>query len=166
MAVDWGPVAAWVGTLLTGPSLLIAASAYRQSVKESFQQQARSVTAWVEDGDQEVGAEADYLCLRNASHGAVQLVVLRYFNSTDELAVGGSLWRSVGPETTIRLPSSLAPGRLLLTTLDFVDSSGTPWRRSITGQLSTPKRRLRRQVRDELQRYFQIVEEGPPEAAV
>lgn len=104
------------------------------------------------------------ICVRNASQGGVKLVVLHYYSASGRPA-GLSLWRSIGPETTLRIPSRLPPGEPVLTTLDFIDSSGVPWRRDTSGQLSAPSRRRRQQARDVLEKYFGVAETGPSDNA-
>jgi hypothetical protein len=54
LQVKWGDVPAWVGSILTGTSLLIAALSYRRSVLDKEREQASKVAAWIalveEDG--------------------------------------------------------------------------------------------------------------------
>jgi hypothetical protein len=46
LGLDWGTVPTWVGSVLTGSSLLIAALAYRRGVREREFDQARKISAW------------------------------------------------------------------------------------------------------------------------
>jgi len=43
---DWGTVPAWIGTVVTSSSVLIAAVAYRRSVLDKEREQASKVAAW------------------------------------------------------------------------------------------------------------------------
>src|SRR6185437_3359668 len=65
MELDWGNVPAWIGSILTGSSILIAALTYRRSVEDRERAQAAKVTAWVDIG-------AEKIFLRNSSDSAVR----------------------------------------------------------------------------------------------
>jgi hypothetical protein len=158
--LDWGNVPAWVGSTLTGTSLLIASVSYRQNVVERTKKQAVQVTAWFTPAGEEldaIGTKAteDTVFVRNASDAAVYLVVLNHDDGTPGTPPQGvSTWRSIGPQTTVSTPSLMGPTQLLPSALTFVDATGRPWRRQRTGVLSGPKRRQRSSVISALERYF------------
>jgi hypothetical protein len=45
--MNWGDVPAWIGTITTSVSVLIAALAYRKSILDKERGQASKVAAWV-----------------------------------------------------------------------------------------------------------------------
>src|SRR4051794_5872101 len=47
LGLDWGNVPTWVGAVLTGSSLLIAANTYRRAVQDRRREQASKFAAWV-----------------------------------------------------------------------------------------------------------------------
>src|SRR5262245_48009031 len=49
LGLDWGNVPAWVGSLLTGTSLLVAALTFRRAVGEARRDQVSKVSAWLAD---------------------------------------------------------------------------------------------------------------------
>jgi len=170
VGIDWGNVPAWVGAVLTGSSFLIAANAYRQSVAERIQRQARQVTAWVVvagdtvDGGAPLGQ--DLLCVRNGSDAAAYFVIVNHGDGQRPDRLGVSAWRSIGPETTVTAASLVAPGDLLPATLSFIDAGGQAWSRGRLGQLSRPARRRRGEVTASLEAYFRVDEQLSLPAAV
>jgi hypothetical protein len=158
VSIDWGSVPAWVGSILTGSSLLIAANAYRLSVSERIQQQAMKVTAWIAEAGAELAngekSTQDMLYVRNASDAAAYFVVLQHSDVSTPGPTGISGWRSIGPETTVSAISGVPAGQLLPSALMFIDAGGQPWRRSRTGQLSRPARRKTSSAALALESYF------------
>lgn len=152
---NWGDVPSWVGALLTGTSLLIAALAYRGHVKEGERQQAGKVGAWVqltEDGTTSPGRQ---LRVSNNSDGPISDLTVRVggkeyrFNevlphsivpsdlpprppsaNVKETTVGVKMW-FVAVEGTIREETvSEEPIEL-----EFRDSVGRFWLRNSNGRL-------------------------------
>jgi hypothetical protein len=73
---DWGNVPAWVGTIVTRSSFLIAALSYRRSVRDKEGEQASRVAAWHQmSGEQ--GLSRRVLHISNGSDGPIYDVVAR-----------------------------------------------------------------------------------------
>lgn len=156
----WGDVPTWVGSVLTGSSLLIASGSYRQSVSDRRSGQASLVSAWLAEKGEPLGPggarlEEDTVFVRNSSTAAVSLVVLHHDDPTSPGGPKGvSAWRSVGPGLTVSSPSLVSDRQLLPSVLMFVDSSGRPWRRLRSGVLEGARSRNRDQLRSSLENYF------------
>jgi hypothetical protein len=74
-SLNWGDVPTWVGSVLTGVALLIAAITYRKSIRESAREQAKSITVWV--GEQ--AADLSYeLQIKNGSNSAIYSAAVYY----------------------------------------------------------------------------------------
>src|SRR5580658_3328827 len=84
LGLDWGDVPTWVGSVLTGVALLIAAFTYRKSVSDSQRDQAKAITVWV-DEDQKVKGRilrrTNTLHIRNGSNATVYSVTAYYRKS-------------------------------------------------------------------------------------
>jgi hypothetical protein len=153
MGLNWGDVPAWVGSILTGSSILIASLTYRRSVRDRRAEQldreraqVAMVSTWLEQGAR--------LTVANASNSAVKLRVIfedrlsgKPEIAYDELQIG-----PMGAMTTERglpLVSGLdlnyeSPGLLI------VDAAGAIWRRHSSGKVE----RLDEAGRDSLEQEW------------
>ena len=140
MGLNWGDVPAWVGSVLTGVALLIAAITYRKSVHDSERAQASMVTVWVQSAS---GAETVHV--KNDSNSSVYAVTAYYGGESgskntspyyrDDLKKLGR-WASVGPGEEKSAPYK----RNLLfdpeiPSLYFRDSNGVDWIRDYRARL-------------------------------
>lgn len=89
LGLHWGDVPAWVGSVLTGVALLIAATTYRKSVRDSGRAQASMVTVWVKPVD---GVETVHV--KNGSNASVYAVTVYYG--------GGNVSKTTSPYYDIR----------------------------------------------------------------
>jgi hypothetical protein len=156
--VDWGSVPAWVASVLTGSSFIIASLGYRKSVDEAEKDQARQVSAWIgtqERRDDPGGERVPHLLVRNSSDAAVSLVVLSYGRHA---TVAGersfTTFAMIGPQTTDGLPVPPTANVASPGTLTFLDSNGRLWRRQKSGKLVCPKKREQDRAVQALLRYF------------
>jgi hypothetical protein len=138
LGLDWGNVPAWVGSLLTGSSLLIAALTYRRSVAERAREQsdrersqAANVSAWV--------VNIRRAQVRNGNDVAV--VIQAFFEEDGLLAASDQVTLAPGETHALRLPPEYErvaerSGRLaLVPSLVLVDSAGRSWLRTRDGGL-------------------------------
>ncbi len=105
--LDWGNVPAWVGAILTSVSLLIAALAYRRSVKDKEREQASKMAAWigvVEDAHE----RKRVVRIRNNSDAPIFDIVARP-HGTEPLRVGHLRHRTRGGFAGTR-PRTRVPG--------------------------------------------------------
>jgi hypothetical protein len=148
---DWGNVPSWIGSVLTGTSLFIAAVTYLRHVKDQAReqqarerQQAGRVSAWV------VGSRR--ALIRNGNEVAV--TVHAYLDLPGLFAASDPVTCAPGGSCELTLPYEYErhvgePGRGRPTpVLVIVDSSGRPWLRTDRGEL----RLLSGSERDELDR--------------
>ncbi|GAA4687334.1 hypothetical protein [Phytohabitans rumicis] len=138
LGLDWGNVPAWVGSVMTGSSLMIAAFTYRRSVAERAREQrdreraqAAKVSAWVVNSRQAQ--------IRNGNDVAV--VIQAFFSEGSLLAAADQVSFAPGQTRILRLPHDYErladrSGRLaLIPALVIVDSSGRSWLRTGQGGL-------------------------------
>lgn len=137
--VAWGSVPEWVGSLLTGSSLLIAAFAYRRSVRDKESDQASQAVAWVSlaPSDGSTGVDEKTLktdvFVRNSSKLPIRHVTV-WISFPDGHALGREHWDTILPGTTVRRPNNEydwddQPA------LQFFDSAGRWWHRDENGVL-------------------------------
>lgn len=158
MGLNWGDVPAWVGSILTGSSILIASLTYRRSVRDRRAEQldrervqVAMVSTWIEQGAR--------LTVANASNSAVKLRVIfeNRLSGKPEIAYGELQIGPMGGMTTERgLPVGSgkdlnyeSPGLLI------VDAAGAIWRRHSSGKVE----RLDEAGRESLEQEW--VEESP-----
>jgi hypothetical protein len=139
LGLDWGNVPAWIGSVLTGSSILIASLTYRRSVEDKRREQsererlqAANVSAWI---DRPNGA----MYLQNSNDVAVKArIFLEPHIEGQNLVVYEEV--SIGPKqkTSNELPAwamylredSETPSLLI------VDSAGAIWIRDSRGKLN------------------------------
>ncbi len=165
LRLDWGNVPAWVGSILTGTSLLIAAFSYRRSVMDKERDQASKVAAWIALVNED-GHRKRVLRISNGSDASIYELTCRPHNDREifleELpakattAVG---LRGVGPQPKITKQAIagikfwFVSVETTTTTevfsqepspeIEFCDALGRWWRRSPRGEV----RRIRSRVR-------------------
>jgi hypothetical protein len=148
MGLDWGSVPAWVGSILTGSSILIASLTYRRSVQDRRDEQlnraraqAAKVSAWVNRGDIKV-------FLQNANDTAVKARV--FFEERLDDEESAYLEEHVGPNQrkSSRTPSWLDVDEPITPALLIVDGVGAVWLRHSNGKLD----RLNEEDRASLER--------------
>jgi hypothetical protein len=135
--LDWGNVPSWVGSVLTGSSLLIAAFSYRHSISERTREQAdrergqaMKVSAWVVNSRQ--------ACVRNGNDVAV---MIRAFVTQTSDAAAQEVSFAPGQTRRLSLPAiyervAVERGQLaLMPWLLIVDSAGRSWLRANEGSL-------------------------------
>jgi hypothetical protein len=127
VSVDWGSVPAWVGSVLTGVSLLIAATAYRRSVNEKTREQAGEVSAWFDS----TADNGSAICIRNGSGAAIYEVVALVRSTGEEIDL-----KAVPPETTVTHVVMNSSGSRGPVPVRFRDSIGRYWRRDDEGRLT------------------------------
>ncbi len=125
LALDWGSVPAWLGSILTGSSLVIAALAYRRSVLDKEREQAAKITAWFE-----LTERGPIVRLRNSSDGAIYEVLISVGLGIKDIDL-----RTVPPETTAKAGFRGTVGGRGVPIVRFRDSAGRYWRRDSNGQL-------------------------------
>jgi hypothetical protein len=141
LGAEWGDVPAWVGSILTGTSLLIAAFTYRRSVRDRAheqeyreREQASRVSVWERD---------HRLYIENSNDVAVTVQPFRQ----DRLERGqwaGHEPVPVPPRQRISAPSNLGHWEITESGEEFhptvslliVDTTGTTWLRDEAGALT------------------------------
>src|ERR1039457_1524586 len=148
-SLNWGDVPTWVGSVLTGVALLIAAITYRKSIRESAREQAKSITVWV--GEQ--AADLSYeLQIKNGSNSAIysaavyysrQVLVAPTYNSPYYLAehnAGGLIrigrWASIGPGESRTATFERTLSDPAIPWLYFRDADGIDWIRDYRARLT------------------------------
>lgn len=126
LGLQWGDVPAWVGSILTGVALLIAANTYRKSVLESTRTQASMVTVWVERTD---GVETVHV--KNGSNASVYAVTVYYggkHRSEDTSPYYGVRYKDSGLKELGKWPS-IGPNEIKSAALkrDFFSDPEIPW---------------------------------------
>jgi hypothetical protein len=169
LQVKWGDVPAWIGALLTGTSLLIAAISYRRSVLDKERDQASKVAAWIalvdEDGQQKRvlrisnGSDAsvyDLTCkpanerqisLQELPAKAVTTVNLRGAGPSPKMTKqsgGGVKFLGISMEPTI---TSEVFSQEPSPEIEFCDALGRWWRRLPGGEVERIKSRARTTTR-------------------
>jgi hypothetical protein len=128
--VNWGDIPSGVGAILTGLSLLIAALSYRRSVRNSEMDQAKLVTAWIENED---AIPYAIIVVHNASNLPIYMVDA-YLDDEETLKrfyIGTIFPGATSAVTTnISLTSALPPDKI-----GFIDAAGRQWTRSEDGAL-------------------------------
>jgi hypothetical protein len=105
--LDWGNVPAWTGSILTGSSLLIAALAYRRSVRDKERDQANKTVAWISMapgdgvGDEESKSLATNVFVRNGSDLPIRHVTV-WLSWPHGKATGREHWDTIIGDTTVR----------------------------------------------------------------
>jgi len=128
--IQWGNVPAWIGSVLTSSSLLIAAFGYRHSVAERTREQAARVSAWMVSSRQ--------ACVRNGNEVAL---VIRAFIVRPTDAASEAVSIAPGQTRRLSLPASyertaVDEGQLALMPWILIDdSAGRSWLRSGDGGL-------------------------------
>jgi len=163
LGLDWGNVPAWTGSILTSGSLIVAASAFRHSVRSKQGEQAAQVFCTVVDDGTEPGKERIVEAVNDSSVSiyAVTVVIPRerdtFGGATQELYPLKELQPNSKAEIArIPLPSESPPRRLelsypmgpirpyvnvdlaardLVPEIKFRDAAGVWWRRDSRGRL-------------------------------
>ena len=155
MGLNWGDVPAWVGSILTGSSILIASLTYRRSVRDRRVEQldreraqAATISTWFES--------EETLIVANASNAAVKVRVLfedRFSGKPEiaysELQIGPMSRKAMEhgwPYPYHRDMISDSPGLLI------VDAAGAFWRRHSSGKVQ----RLDEAGRNSLERELEL----------
>lgn len=73
---DWGDVPTWVGSVVTSGSVLLAAVAYRRSVRDKEREQASKVAAWFGLSSADSGGNR-FLRVANSSDAPVYELIVR-----------------------------------------------------------------------------------------
>jgi hypothetical protein len=82
LGLDWGNVPAWIGSVLTSGSVLVAALAYRRSVLDKERGQASQIGAWLALTG-EVGKERPVARVSNSSNAPVYEVIIKFPGLSD-----------------------------------------------------------------------------------
>ncbi len=149
----WGDVPTWVGSILTGAAFLIAAFAYRKSVRDSQRDQAKAVTVWVEEQAAEGGLfhrltyTKSTLHIKNSSSATVYSVTVYYrqpekekptFQSPyyDDNLLKLASWASLGPgEERSETFERYKLGTPQIPWVYFRDANGVDWIRDYRARL-------------------------------
>jgi hypothetical protein len=153
LGLNWGDVPAWVGSVLTGVALLVAANTYRKSVRDSEREQAKTVTVWVEE-ERSTGflRRENTLHIMNGSSATIYSATAYYkrqgkfaptwsspyyeVRDSDSGLIGLGRWASIGPgeerQTTFRRSKASNPE---IPWLYFRDSNGVDWIRDYRARL-------------------------------
>ena len=155
MKLDWGNVPAWVGSILTGSSILIASLTYRRSVRDKREErlnqereQASKVSAWIDQSQWRV-------FLQNANDAAVKARV--YFEDPSQDWIAAYDEKSLGPDERFMaiMPTGPSPqwnSRPSAPALLIVDAAGAIWLRHSSGKLD----RLNQQDRARLEKEWAL----------
>jgi hypothetical protein len=167
--LDWGNVPAWVGSILTGTSLMIASLTYRRSVKEKEREQtdrergqASKVTTWLGHGRDDAWVENS-----NDVAVSVQIFMRRgdEIDSSDVIGLGPNEKRSyaLAPHAYYEYRASVgARGDTLPPpSLMIVDSSGRCWLRDEVGQLTALDETARARLEAELRHRAGYISVNP-----
>ena len=149
-SLNWGDVPTWVGSVMTGAALLVAAFTYRRSVHDGAREQAKAITVWV-TGDSST-AEGQTVHVRNGGAAAAYSVAIYYLEqgrfppdyrspyylvgSTGTGFIKLGTWASLGPgeEKTAHLERGLSDPAIPW--LYFRDSDGVDWIRDYRARLT------------------------------
>jgi hypothetical protein len=151
---DWGSVPAWVGSVLTGTSLMIAALSYRRSVAERTREQwdrerrqAAKVSTWVVNSRRAL--------IQNGNDMAI--TIQAFVDNATLLAASDRVSFAPGATRQVALPyeyermvqesGHIGPAPSLL----ILDSSGREWVRTETGELDSIDDEERRRLSERLQ---------------
>ncbi|HET8662222.1 MAG TPA: hypothetical protein VFM55_24970 [Micromonosporaceae bacterium] len=134
LGLDWGNVPAWVGSLLTGSSLGLAAFTYfrnsaerRQAREDTERAQAARVSSW--------RANARRAIVHNGNDVAVTVQVFVLGGQADgRTAASDRVVFGPGETRALALPAYLED-HLVALTLSLVDSYGRAWVRRDSGTL-------------------------------
>ena len=140
--IAWGSVPEWAGSLLTGSSLLIAALAYRRSVRDKETDQASKTVAWISMAAETTGSEDEkhlktHVFVRNSSKLPIRQATA-WISFPDGKTLGREHWDTILPEMTVRRPNNEydwddQPA------LQFLDAAGRWWHRDEKGHLNQGK---------------------------
>jgi len=147
LGLDWGNVPAWVGSVLTGVALLVAANTYRKSVRDSERAQATKVTVWTGLTD-----EKETFSVKNGSDASIYSVAV-YYRGGAKSARGDMPYYAVRKESSglkgLGRWASIGPGEERSADLErnaisdpaipwisFRDANGVDWIRDYRARLS------------------------------
>lgn len=151
--VNWGDVPTWVGSVLTGVALLIAAFTYRKSVRDGQRDQAKNITVWVTDEQPGKGPIRQFtrskltFRVKNGSDAAIYAVTLYY---RDEDRKASKFFSPYYDSNLVQIGSvsSLGPGEEREATFErykpsnpqipwlyFRDANGVDWIRDYRARL-------------------------------
>jgi len=106
LGADWGTVPAWIGSILTGSSILLATLTYRRSVRDRAHEQeyregeqARRISAWIDTNNYCV-------CIENSND--VALRVQAYFEFRLDSADKGAGFKEVAAPPRQRILADMA----------------------------------------------------------
>jgi hypothetical protein len=145
LGVQWGDVPTWVGSVMTGVALLVAATAYRKSVRDTERTQASMVTIWVKQVN-----GAGTVHVKNSSDASVYAVTIYYGGKGASKAIspyylvrkkesslkGLGRWPSIGPGEEESAPfkrSKVFDPEIPW--LYFRDANGVDWTRDYRARL-------------------------------
>jgi hypothetical protein len=176
---DWGNVPAWTGSILTSGSLLVAASAYRRSVRDRDGEQAAKVYCTITDEDTQPGGERVVRAINTSDVSVYAITIVLPIQDADSvqgrqkftsselspdseleicrapisIAAPSEIRVSVRPVTGLRTSMSvgLSP-QDLFPEIKFRDAAGRWWRRDGRGELR--RSRAREIVRTSLSIQF------------
>jgi hypothetical protein len=153
--VDWGNVPAWVSSILTGSSLLIAAFSYRRSVLDKERDQASKVAAWISIADAD-DSKKRVLRISNSSDASVYAITAKLHQGpeiyVEELPAKSTSTADLpGPQV-----SSTETRRTTLGVSLFAASFETAWNTELLPQEPSPEL----QFRDAVGRWWQRMPNG------
>jgi hypothetical protein len=142
MKLEWGDVPAWIGSVLTGSSFLIASLTYRRSVRDRREEelnrereQAAKVSAWVANSSSGV-----YVYLQNAGYAAAKARV--FFEDPSSAPILAYDEVAIGPDQRLVTDSPIHSSYAqelrewpATPALLIVDSAGATWLRHPNGKL-------------------------------
>jgi len=137
LGADWGNVPAWVGSLLTSTSLLIAAVSYQRNNAERAREQAdREMAQAAKVSGWWLNSRA--VSVRNANDVAVHIQL--HLAGGREAAVSERVSFAPGETRILRVPADLDAARPddgvpLSASMTIVDSFGRGWIRDADGDL-------------------------------
>jgi hypothetical protein len=131
--LNWGDIPSGVGAILTGISLVIAALAYRRSVRNGEMAQAELIASWIDN-------ELDnaIIVVRNSSKLPVYMTeaYIRIPLEADKRFFIGTLL----PESTQKINTNIKmQSAMPVDRLNFIDMAGKRWTRSELGVLRQMK---------------------------
>jgi len=139
LGADWGNVPAWVGTVLTSSSLLIAASTYRKSVAEKKREfdehqreQVSKVSVWTSDGGTVKVANGNDVAVTIGAHIDLGYQILEAKPSPFAPGVSYALIADPGALAEYCRANKLPEGHGV-PTLTITDSYGRVWSRAPDG---------------------------------
>lgn len=138
MTVEWGPVSAWVGSLLTGGSLLMGFNIMRRDRARDEAAEARLLSCRIRGQRNDIVVH-----VTNAGSLPIHHLAVAVAMPSEVEAAGGKLPRSgaflpvhaldIGPGEEEELRWSRDEAHPLY--VSFTDSSGRRWRRGFDGRL-------------------------------